>query len=305
MNNVSNLLDECESFLQKGDLASAIMKLAHISFQYKKYEDYVFLRMQLVDTGDENSNNVFLMEIKKEIPNQIDQVEIIKKAAIRYENLRRYCDNMFYSIPVNIRREHPIKLSEIGSSKAEIERQQRSQLDRCFLNIENEIRAIILQYRNASCAFVNNHDYSMIVKIIDHFGNIARQLTKRHDKRPTIEINDEYDVQDLFHALLRLHFDDIRAEEWTPSYAGGASRIDFLIKKLQLAIEIKFASAKLRNKELKEQLSVDKEQYKSHPDAKKLLCFIYDPNYKVDNPRGFEEDLRQDSPLKTEIFVRN
>lgn len=55
-------------------------------------------------------------------------------------------------------------------------------------------------------------------------------MKKRHDKRPSIDINDEYDVQDILHTFLKLHFDDIRPEEWTPSYAGSASRVDFLLK---------------------------------------------------------------------------
>ena len=32
-----------------------------------------------------------------------------------------------------------------------------------------------------------------------------------------LSVTDEYDVQDLFHAILLLHFDDVRAEEVTPS----------------------------------------------------------------------------------------
>ena len=66
--------------------------------------------------------------------------------------------------------------------------------------------------------------------ILARFHQVVRQLLQRHDNRPTLDINDEYDMQDLLHALLWLFFDDIRAEEWTPSYAGGASRADFLLK---------------------------------------------------------------------------
>ena len=33
--------------------------------------------------------------------------------------------------------------------------------------------------------------------------------------RGTIAFNDEYDVQDAMHALLRLHFTNVRPEEWT------------------------------------------------------------------------------------------
>lgn len=52
-----------------------------------------------------------------------------------------------------------------------------------------------------------------IYNICDSLPRVANQLTNRYADRPTLEISDEYDVQDLFHALLHLFFDDIREEE--------------------------------------------------------------------------------------------
>ena len=54
-------------------------------------------------------------------------------------------------------------------------------------------------------------------------------------------MEDEYDVQDLFHALLTIYFEDIRKEEWSPSYAGGASRMDFLLPDLLTFDTVKFS----------------------------------------------------------------
>jgi hypothetical protein len=68
-----------------------------------------------------------------------------------------------------------------------------------------------------------------VLAVCDRFHSIARQLAQRREDRTTLEIEDEYDVQDLLHALLRLYFDDIRPEEWTPSYGGASSRMDFLL----------------------------------------------------------------------------
>src|SRR5439155_9310984 len=76
----------------------------------------------------------------------------------------------------------------------------------------------------------------LIKLICRRFHIVARQLGHRRQNRPTLEVIDEYDVQDLLHALLRLHFDDIRPEEWTPSYAGKSSRMDFLLKPEQIVI---------------------------------------------------------------------
>jgi DpnII restriction endonuclease len=78
-----------------------------------------------------------------------------------------------------------------------------------------------------------------IERLLRRFYRVARQLRARHGERQTLEVNDEYDVQDLLAALLHLRFDDIRAEEWVPSYAGKASRMDFLLKSEQVVIETK------------------------------------------------------------------
>ncbi len=128
--------------------------------------------------------------------------------------------------------------------------------------------------------------------IANRFHIIARQLRHRHNDRPTLIIENEYDVQDLFHALLRLFFDDIRDEEWTPSYAGGHSRIDFLLKSEQIAVEIKMTRPGLKAKEVGDQLIIDIDRYRSaHPDCKMLIAFVYDPEGYITNPTGLERDL--------------
>jgi hypothetical protein len=143
--------------------------------------------------------------------------------------------------------------------------------------------------------------------LCNRFDLVARQIQIRHDKgkRTTIEINDEYDVQDLFHALLTLYFDDIRSEEWTPSYAGGASRVDFILKKEQTVIEIKKTRERLTDKEVGEQLIIDITRYKSHPDCKTLICFVYDPERRIKNPRGLENDLSKTTDgMIVQVFIR-
>ena len=149
-----------------------------------------------------------------------------------------------------------------------------------------------------------NASVSEILLIIDRFDLVTKQLRQRHDSRETLDISDEYDVQDLFHALLKLYFDDIRAEEWTPSYAGSSSRIDFFIPELELAIEIKKTRKGLGNKEAKEQLAIDKDHYRCKENIKHLICFVFDPDGRIQNPRGFEKDLAQEGPLKTDVYVR-
>jgi len=131
----------------------------------------------------------------------------------------------------------------------------------------------------------------IIENILSKFHLVIREISERHECRPTLEITDEYDVQDLLHGLLRMYFDDIRCEYWTPEYAGSSARIDFLLKKEQIAIEVKKTRKGLGKKEIGEQLIIDIAHYQRYSECKTLYCFIYDPDEIISNPRGFERDL--------------
>ena len=137
----------------------------------------------------------------------------------------------------------------------------------------------------------SDNKIEIIINLFNRFHLVCRQLRHRYDSRESIDVCDEYDVQDLMHALLCIFFDDIRPEEWTPSYAGGCSRQDFLLKTEQIVIEIKKTRKGLQDKQIGEQLIIDIDRYKSHPDCKTLLCFVYDPEERIGNPKGLERDL--------------
>jgi hypothetical protein len=140
-------------------------------------------------------------------------------------------------------------------------------------------------------------------RTLSRFHGVERQLQRRHDSRPTLLVQDEYDVQDLLHALLRLDFDDIRSEEWTPSYAGRASRMDFLLKEEQVVIEVKMTRAGRDDAQLGDELAVDVVHYGAHPDCRTLVCFIYDPEGEVRNPAGLKTDLERFSSAQLRVIV--
>lgn len=164
----------------------------------------------------------------------------------------------------------------------------------------------ILKAFNATHPTTHNTDYNVILDtIFENFHTCARQLRFRHSNRPTLEIGDEYDVQDLLNALLRLHFDDVRPEEWTPSYAGGNNRMDFLLKDEEIAIEVKMTRDGLKDKDVGEQLLIDIAKYQTHPNCKSLYCFVYDPDWHIRNPRGLENDLsRATENIDVKVYIR-
>ncbi|WP_199914792.1 hypothetical protein [Pseudovibrio sp. Alg231-02] len=144
-----------------------------------------------------------------------------------------------------------------------------------------------------------------IEMLIDGFHKFARQLRRRHNNRATIKINDEYDVQDALHALLKLFYKDIRNEEWTPSYAGGSARMDFLLKDEKIVIEVKKTRDTLKDKKIGEELLIDIARYKAHHDCNHLICFVYDPEELITNPTGLESDLSGvKDGLKVSVFIR-
>jgi hypothetical protein len=138
-------------------------------------------------------------------------------------------------------------------------------------------------------------DPDAIATLAEHLHSVVRQLRDRRENRPTLDVKDEYDVQDLFHALLTIHFDDIRKEEWTPSYAGGASRMDFRLPEIESVVEMKMTRPNLSTKQLGEQLIVDIVKYRRHPACRTLFCVVYDPAGRISNPRGVENDLTEDN----------
>ena len=132
---------------------------------------------------------------------------------------------------------------------------------------------------------------ALVVSLCRRFHLFARQLQDRHHERSTVRVADEYDVQDLMHALLKLHFEDVRAEEVTPSVAGKSGRMDFLLKADRLVLETKMTRRSLGQKEVADELIIDMKRYRSHPDLRTLVCFVYDPGEFCRSPAALEHDL--------------
>lgn len=143
-----------------------------------------------------------------------------------------------------------------------------------------------------------------IEHICRQFPLAVARLQDRYDDRPSVQIQDEHDVQDILHALLAVQYDDLRKEEVAPSHGGSASRIDFLLKDEKIGVEVKLASENHHGRDIKSELAVDKEHYRAHPDCSQLVCFVYDSNHVIENPDGFERDLSgSDSELTTTVVV--
>ena len=141
-----------------------------------------------------------------------------------------------------------------------------------------------------------------IVALCRRFHLLAIQLQKRHSSRPGFDIKDEYDVQDLLHSILKLHFDDIRAEDVSPSYAGNTSRVDFHLPRERLVVEVKMTRRNLGQKEVAKQLIEDVARYTKLETVDTLVCLVYDPSGFCDTPTALESDL-EDSATRLRVRV--
>lgn len=118
----------------------------------------------------------------------------------------------------------------------------------------------------------------------------VRQLRDRHDRRPTLRVEDEYDLEDLLRAILHLHFDDVRRETRTPSYALGV-RTDFIVGPERIAVTAKLLGTRDCEAELANAVREDVAYYQEHAECGGLLVLIYDPEQSVNAPRQLEATL--------------
>lgn len=132
-------------------------------------------------------------------------------------------------------------------------------------------------------------------RILSRLPRVSRSIekAKRYSLRASLEIGDEYDVQDLLKGVLELEFDDIRPEVWTPNYAGTNSRTDFLLPPECILIEVKHTKNAKAQVKITEELIIDIARYKPYPGVKHLVCAVWDTEHHLTNPTALKTDLEK------------
>lgn len=136
---------------------------------------------------------------------------------------------------------------------------------------------------------------NVVLAVAEKMLLVERSLKRRHAGRATLVVEDEYDVQDLLRSLLAIFFTDVREESWAPEYAGGSSRIDFVLHDFSVAIEVKKSRESMTSRTVGEELIIDRDKYAVHPVVKHLVCLVMDHDGFLANPRGLESDLMRDA----------
>lgn len=122
-----------------------------------------------------------------------------------------------------------------------------------------------LEQRNSSGPAQPSNVEDLLMVLLRGLRRAMHPLTHRRKGAQQLTFSNEYDVQDMLHALLRPWVSDIRPEEFTPSYAGSSTRMDFLLPAHGLVIELKFVRDRTHAKRIGDELIIDIEHYRVHP----------------------------------------
>ena len=145
----------------------------------------------------------------------------------------------------------------------------------------------------------------LLENICLNFNKFDVNIRRRHGNKETIKIEDEYDLQDALRSILRLFINDVRTEDYVPSYAGSNSRVDFLLPEYDIIIETKMTNSSLRDNEIGQQLTIDFNRYKQTKKCNHLICFVYDKAGNISNPSGLITDLVKlcDNDMRITVFI--
>lgn len=151
---------------------------------------------------------------------------------------------------------------------------------------------------------------ALIETLVRGLPRAMHPLTHRRAGATPLSFEIEADIQDLLHSQLRPWIADIRAEEFTPSYAGSSTRMDFLLTSHKLVIEVKRVRDRGHGSRVGNELIIDVEHYRKHPDCERLWCVIYDPARQLQNPAGLIADLEGQRTMpggnvQVRVFVVN
>jgi CheY-like chemotaxis protein len=130
-----------------------------------------------------------------------------------------------------------------------------------------------------------------IQTILNEFSTASLILQSRGHKKTRVQINDEYDIQDLLHFLYKPLFPDVVPEEYIPKRATRTKRVDLVIRGLETVIETKIARSVEHGRKIPDELDIDIRGYSTHPYCRRLICYVYDPKNHIVDPRAVETDL--------------
>lgn len=173
-----------------------------------------------------------------------------------------------------------------------------------FAAMRNNLSSQLAILEGCIEAAESTSDEDSILETLNRFDAVVRQMEKRDRKKPPLTMEDEYDVQYLLAALLRLKFRQVVLEDPIRKRSGGSGRIDISLPTQRTWIETKFARPGDTEKKFRDEFAKDFELYRNG-DLDVLYCFVYDPDRVLREAAEMEEDLsEQRDKFETIVVVR-
>jgi hypothetical protein len=134
-----------------------------------------------------------------------------------------------------------------------------------------------------------------VLSVVDAFPASAAILRNRQRGRQAFEIGDEYDVQDLFRALILPTVPDLVPEDPASKVAGKSSRLDFVSKSARLGFELKHLKSLSDRERVRTDVILDEHVYHAHPYIDTVVVLVSDPGsaWPLAERLVFERDLSQ------------
>lgn len=127
-------------------------------------------------------------------------------------------------------------------------------------------------------------DLALVERVCTRIGYAARILCNRPRKgKKSYAISDEYDVQDLLHAVLRAHLKySVQEDPLAKVAAARSGRIDISVEDLGILIEVKYVRSPKDQKAIFDDFSRDLVLYAAWKPLKTLLYVIYNSSDLAD-----------------------
>ncbi len=132
---------------------------------------------------------------------------------------------------------------------------------------------------------------NVLLSVLNSFPDVVSRLKHRRSGKSTLDINDEYDIQDILYVMLKGMFPTLQYEDPTSKVGPNSSRADFTILDLCVFIEVKHVSQKGKEKTVHDECLTDIQKYGKQEGCQKIIFFIYDPNKCIDNQYAYKTGL--------------
>jgi hypothetical protein len=138
---------------------------------------------------------------------------------------------------------------------------------------------------------------------LGEFIECVRYLNTRRSGGAILKLESEADVQDAIYIMLRPWVHDLIPESPGEREANRYTIKDFVSKKAKTIVEAKYIRDKEHGKSISKELHDDIENYRHHPDCRKLIFFVYDRDALIPDQGALKRQIETERTYGGVPFV--